>query len=160
MTRKRIPWKQYFMMQALVIAQRSTCDRALVGSVLVKDKRILSTGYNGSVSGQDHCDDVGHQLVDGHCVRTIHSEMNSLISCAKNGVSTDDMEIYVTHFPCYNCTKHLLQAGVIKINYYFDYHDSPLAIQLLRDSGVPYEQIKLDRQFVEELAHKLEDGSD
>ena len=137
MTRKRIPWKQYFMMQALVIAQRSTCDRALVGSVLVQDKRILSTGYNGSVSGQDHCDDVGHQLVDGHCVRTIHSEMNSLISCAKNGVSTDDTEIYVTHFPCYNCT-----------------------IQLLRDSGVPYEQIKLDRQFVEELAHKLEDGSD
>ncbi|MCT3465795.1 competence protein ComE [Lactobacillus delbrueckii subsp. bulgaricus] len=160
MTRKRIPWKQYFMMQALVIAQRSTCDRALVGSVLVKDKRILSTGYNGSVSGQDHCDDVGHQLVDGHCVRTIHSEMNSLISCAKNGVSTDDTEIYVTHFPCYNCTKHLLQAGVIKINYYYDYHDSPLAIQLLRDSGVPYEQIKLDRQFVEELAHKLEDGRD
>ena len=86
--------------------------------------------------------------------------MNSLISCAKNGVSTDDTEIYVTHFPCYNCTKHLLQAGVIKINYYYDYHDSPLAIQLLRDSGVPYEQIKLDRQFVEELAHKLEDGSD
>lgn len=85
MTRKRIPWKQYFMMQALVIAQRSTCDRALVGSVLVKDKRILSTGYNGSVSGQPHCDDVGHQLVDGHCVRTIHSEMNSLISCAKMG---------------------------------------------------------------------------
>lgn len=160
MTRKRIPWKQYFMMQALVIAQRSTCDRALVGSVLVKDKRILSTGYNGSVSGQDHCDDVGHQLVDGHCVRTIHSEMNSLISCAKNGVSTDNTEIYVTHFPCYNCAKHLLQAGVIKINYYYDYHDSPLAIQLLRDSGVPYEQIKLDRQFVEELAHKLEDSSD
>ena len=87
MTRKRIPWKQYFMMQALVIAQRSTCDRALVGSVLVNDKRILSTGYNGSVSGQDHCDDVGHQLVDGHCVRTIHSEMNSLISCAKTGLN-------------------------------------------------------------------------
>src|SRR5699024_12107245 len=73
----RIPWKQYFMMQALVIAQRSTCNRALVGSVLVKNNRIIGTGYNGSVSGQPHCDDVGHQMVDGHCVRTIHSEMRS-----------------------------------------------------------------------------------
>lgn len=83
MTRDRIPWKQYFMMQALVIAQRSTCDRALVGSVLVKDDRMIATGYNGSVSGQPHCDDVGHLMVDGHCVRTIHSEMNALIQCAK-----------------------------------------------------------------------------
>ena len=135
--RKRIPWKQYFMMQALVIAQRSTCDRALVGSVLVKKNPIIGTGYNGSVTGQPHCDDVGHQLVDGHCVRTIHSEMNSLIQCARNGVSTDDTEIYVTHFPCYNCAKALVQAGVKKINYYFDYNDSPLAIKLFKDCGVP-----------------------
>ncbi|MDF7668872.1 deaminase [Lactobacillus sp. ESL0703] len=156
--RDRIPWKQYFMMQALVIAQRSTCDRALVGNVLVKDNRIIGTGYNGSVTGAPHCDDVGHQLVDGHCVRTIHSEMNSLIQCAKNGVSTDNTEIYVTHFPCYNCAKALVQAGVKKINYYFDYHDSPLVIALFKDCGVPYEQIKIDRKYVEQLAHKLEDA--
>ncbi|WEV36710.1 deaminase [Lactobacillus sp. ESL0677] len=156
--RDRIPWKQYFMMQALVIAQRSTCDRALVGNVLVKDNRIIGTGYNGSVTGAPHCDDVGHQLVDGHCVRTIHSEMNSLIQCARNGVSTDNTEIYVTHFPCYNCAKSLVQAGVKKVNYYFDYHDSPLAIALFKDCGVPYEQIKIDRKYVEQLAHKLEDA--
>ncbi|WEV70646.1 deaminase [Lactobacillus sp. ESL0785] len=156
--RDRIPWKQYFMMQALVIAQRSTCDRALVGNVLVKDNRIIGTGYNGSVTGASHCDDVGHQLVDGHCVRTIHSEMNSLIQCAKNGVSTDNTEIYVTHFPCYNCAKALVQAGVKKINYYFDYHDNPLVIALFEDCGVPYEQIKIDRKYVEQLAHKLEDA--
>ncbi len=154
----RIPWKQYFMMQALVIAQRSTCDRALVGSVLVKDNRIIGTGYNGSVTGEPHCDDVGHQLVDGHCVRTIHSEMNSLIQCARNGVSTDNTEIYVTHFPCYNCAKALVQAGIKRINYYFDYHDSPLAIALFNDCGVPYEQIKIDRKYVEQLAHKLEEA--
>ncbi|MCO6530930.1 MULTISPECIES: deoxycytidylate deaminase [Lactobacillus] len=154
----RIPWKQYFMMQALVIAQRSTCDRALVGSVLVKDNRIIGTGYNGSVTGEPHCDDVGHQLVDGHCVRTIHSEMNSLIQCARNGVSTDNTEIYVTHFPCYNCAKALVQAGIKRINYYFDYHDSPLAIALFKDCGVPYEQIKIDRKYVEQLAHKLEEA--
>lgn len=152
----RIPWKQYFMMQALVIAQRSTCDRALVGSILVKDKRIISTGYNGSISGQVHCDDVGHQMVDGHCVRTIHSEMNCLIQCAKNGISCGGCEIFVTHFPCYNCTKALLQAGIKKINYYFDYRDNPLAIQLLHDCQVPYEKIEIDRKYVAELEEKLE----
>lgn len=154
--RNRIPWKQYFMMQALVIAQRSTCDRALVGNVLVKDNRIIGTGYNGSVTGEPHCDDAGHQLVNGHCVRTIHSEMNSLIQCARNGVLTDNTEIYVTHFPCYNCAKALVQAGIKKVNYYFDYHDSPLTIALFKDCGVPYEQIKIDRKYVEQLAHKLE----
>lgn len=157
MVRDRIPWKQYFMMQALVIAQRSTCNRALVGSILVKDKRIIGTGYNGSVSGQPHCDDIGHQMVDGHCVRTIHSEMNTLIQCAKNGVSTDNTEIYVTHFPCYNCTKALLQAGVKRINYYYDYHDNPLALELLEQVGVVADQIRIDRKYVESLAHKLED---
>lgn len=157
MVRDRIPWKQYFMMQALVIAQRSTCNRALVGSILVKDKRIIGTGYNGSVSGQPHCDDIGHQMVDGHCVRTIHSEMNTLIQCAKNGVSTDNTEIYVTHFPCYNCTKALLQAGVKRINYYYDYHDNPLALELLEQVGVEADQITIDRKYVESLAHKLED---
>lgn len=154
--RNRIPWKQYFMMQALVIAQRSTCDRALVGNVLVKDNRIIGTGYNGSVTGEPHCDGAGHQLVNGHCVRTIHSEMNSLIQCARNGVLTDNTEIYVTHFPCYNCAKALVQAGIKKVNYYFDYHDSPLTIALFKDCGVPYEQIKIDRKYVEQLAHKLE----
>lgn len=155
--RDRIPWKQYFMMQALVIAQRSTCDRALVGSVLVKDNRIIGTGYNGSVTNEPHCDDIGHQIVANHCVRTIHSEMNSLIQCARNGVSTDHTEIYVTHFPCYNCAKALVQAGIKKINYYFDYHDNPLAIELFKDCEVPYEQIKINRNYVEQLAHKLED---
>lgn len=144
------------MLQALVISQRSTCNRALVGSVLVKDQRIIGTGYNGSVSGQAHCDDVGHQMLDGHCVRTIHSEMNSLIQCAKNGVSTSGTEIFVTHFPCYNCTKCLLQAGVKKINYYYDYRDNPLAIDLLKKCGVPYEQIKIDRRYLSSLVKEIE----
>ena len=76
---------------------------------------------------------------------------------ARLGVSTDDTEIYVTHFPCYNCCKALVQAGIKKINYYFDYRDNPLALKLLHDCGVPYEQIKIDRKYVEGLAHKLEE---
>ena len=83
--------------------------------------------------------------------------MNSLIQCAKNGVSTAGTEIYVTHFPCYNCTKALVQAGVKRINYYFNYRDNPLAMKLLQDCGVPHEQIKIDRKYVESLEHKLEE---
>lgn len=155
MANHRIPWEQYFMMQALVISQRSTCNRALVGNVLVKDKRIIGTGYNGSVTGQAHCDDVGHQMVDGHCVRTIHSEMNTLIQCAKNGVSTLNTEIYVTHFPCYNCTKALIQAGIKRVNYFFDYRDNPLAVDLLKKTGVEVNQIKLDSSYVQNLVEEI-----
>lgn len=158
--RTRIPWQQYFMMEALVISQRSTCDRALVGSVLVKDQRSLATGYNGSVTGQAHCDEIGHQMVDGHCVRTIHSEMNALIQCAKNGVSTSGTEIFVTHFPCYNCTKALLQAGIKKVNYYYDYRDNPLALELLEKCQVPVEQIKIDKKYVAELSRILDQADE
>lgn len=160
MTRDRIPWKQYFMMQALVISQRSTCNRALVGSVLVKDDRLIATGYNGSVSGQPHCDEVGHLMVDGHCVRTIHSEMNTLIQCAKNGISTENTEIYVTYFPCFNCAKCLVQAGIKKINYYYDYHDDPLTLKLLREKGVAIEQVRLERKYVEGLEEHLKKAED
>ena len=151
----RIPWPQYFMMQALVIAQRSTCNRALVGSVLVKNERVIGTGYNGSVSGEPHCDDVGHQMVDGHCVRTIHAEMNTLIQCAKNGISTEGTEIFVTYFPCYNCTKCLVQAGIKKINYYYDYHDNPLALELLSHKKIPVVQVKLQKKYLDSLYQRL-----
>ena len=155
MSRNRIPWKQYFMMQALVISQRSTCDRALVGSVLVKGDRMIATGYNGSVSGQAHCDDVGHLMVDGHCIRTIHSEMNTLIQCAKNGISTENTEIYVTYFPCFNCAKCLVQAGIKKINYFYDYHDDPLTLKLLQDKHIGLEQVKLEKKYVQDLEQQL-----
>ena len=96
----RIKWDQYFMMQAVLLASRSTCERLSVGAVIVRDKRIIAGGYNGSVAGDDHCIDVGCYLVDGHCVRTIHAEMNAILQCAKFGESTDNAEIYVTDFPC------------------------------------------------------------
>lgn len=155
MNYKRIPWQQYFMMQALVIAQRSTCDRALVGSVLVKDARMIASGYNGSVHGQPHCDEVGHQIVDGHCVRTIHSEMNALLQCASNGIFTQDTEIYVTHFPCYNCSKALAQAGVAKVNYFYDYRVDPLAKELFEKVGVEVNKITIDPHYLENLLAEI-----
>jgi len=97
---KRIPWDQYFMSQSLLLSTRSTCERLAVGATVVRDRRVISGGYNGSVSGAEHCIDVGCKVVDGHCVRTVHAEANALLQCAKFGASTAGADIYVSHFPC------------------------------------------------------------
>ena len=80
MNHKRKNWNEYFMDIAELIATRATCDRKHVGAVIVKGRRILATGYNGSVSGGDHCTEVGHLMVDGHCLRTVHAEVNAILN--------------------------------------------------------------------------------
>jgi len=144
MKRERIPWDQYFMLQALVISTRSTCNRLAVGATVVRDKRIIAAGYNGSVSGDDHCLDEGCYMVDGHCVRTIHAEMNAILQCAKFGEATDGAEIYVTDFPCLQCTKMLLQAGIRKITYMRSYHNDPYAQKLIDLKHVVLNQVTVD----------------
>ena len=140
---KRKNWKEYFMQITELVASRSTCDRAWVGCVIVNDdNRIVSTGYNGSVSGHPHCDDVGHTMRDGHCIATIHAEMNALLYCAKEGISVKGCSAYITHFPCLNCTKALIQAG-IKNNYYQnDYRIDDYAVLLLNRSNTHFEKIE------------------
>ncbi|HJE86657.1 ComE operon protein 2 [Levilactobacillus brevis] len=152
MQRERIPWDQYFMLQALVISTRSTCNRLSVGATLVRDKRIIAAGYNGSVSGDDHCLDEGCYLVDGHCVRTIHAEMNAILQCAKFGEATDGAEIYVTDFPCLQCTKMLLQAGIRKITYMRNYHNDPYAQKLIALKHVELNQVQVDPQLLTQLS--------
>lgn len=151
MTKERIPWDQYFMLQALVISTRSTCNRLSVGAVIVRDRRIIAAGYNGSVSGDDHCLDQGCYLVDGHCVRTIHAEMNAILQCAKFGEATDQAEVYVTDFPCLQCTKMLLQAGIQKITYLRNYHNDPYAQKLLRLKNVTVNQVTVDATLLDTL---------
>src|SRR5699024_12837608 len=107
---ERISWNQYFMAQSHLIALRSTCELLTVGATIVRDKRIIAGGYNGSVSGSAHCVDEGCYVIDGHCVRTIHAEMNAILQCAKFGASTAGAEIYVTHFPCLQSCKSIIQA--------------------------------------------------
>jgi dCMP deaminase len=121
MGNKRPDWDTYFMNVAKEIAKRSTCNRAEVGALIVKNKRIIGQGYNGSISGHDHCDDVGHLLVDCSCKRTVHAEMNALMMCVRFGISVEESTVYVTHQPCQDCTKHLNQAGVKRIIYLHDY---------------------------------------
>lgn len=135
----RKSWNEYFMDLALTVATRSTCDRAFVGCVLVNgDNRIVSTGYNGSVTGNPHCDEVGHKIRDGHCIATIHAEMNALLYCAKEGISVKGCICYVTHFPCLNCTKSLIQAGISKIYYHEGYRMDEYALELLDKNHIAY----------------------
>lgn len=138
----RTSWEEYFMHIAEIVSERGTCDRAYVGCVLVnKDNRIVSTGYNGSLAGNPQCDEIGHKMRDGHCIATIHAEMNAILYCAKEGITVKNSICYVTHFPCLNCTKALIQSGISKIYYKEGYRIDEYAIELLKNNNIEYIQI-------------------
>jgi dCMP deaminase len=121
--RKRADWDEYFMNVARVVSSRSTCDRKFVGAVIVRDKTILSTGYNGSVRKLPHCDETGHMMENNHCVATIHAEANAIIQAAKNGVCIDGASIYTTASPCWICFKLIANAGLRRICFGEFYRD-------------------------------------
>ncbi len=121
--KKRLDWDEYFMDIAKVISSRSTCDRKFVGSVIVRDKTILSTGYNGSIRKLEHCDEVGHMMENDHCVATIHAEANAILQAAKNGVCIDGATIYTTASPCWPCFKLIANAGLKRVCYGEFYRD-------------------------------------
>ena len=110
MTDKRINWDNYFMEIATLVATRATCDRKHVGSVITRDNIILSTGYNGSIRGLVHCDDVGHLIENNHCIRTVHSEANAIAQAARLGIAIDKATIYTTASPCWSCFKLLTNS--------------------------------------------------
>ena len=120
----RVSWDEYFMNISRVVATRATCDRKHVGAVLVRDKTILSTGYNGSIRGLPHCTEAGHMMEDGHCVATVHAEANAIIQAAKNGVRIDGAELYTTASPCWSCFKLIANAGIRAIYYGEFYRDA------------------------------------
>lgn len=109
---------------ALDVASRATCDRKQVGAVIVHNRTILSTGYNGSIQGMPHCDEVGHMMEDDHCVATIHAELNAIIQAARNGTRIEKgSSIYVTASPCWTCFKAIANAGISHIYYGEFYRD-------------------------------------
>jgi dCMP deaminase len=121
--RQRSSWDQYFMDIARQVATRATCDRKHVGALLVRDRTILSTGYNGSIRGLPHCDEVGHMMENGHCVATVHAEANAIIQAAKNGVRIDGATMYTSASPCWSCFKLIANAGCTRIVYGEFYRD-------------------------------------
>lgn len=114
---KRQSWDSYFINIAKVVATRSTCDRKHVGAVIVRDRSILATGYNGSMRGMPHCDDDGHMMHATHCIRTVHAEANAIVQAACNGTSIKGSTIYVTAIPCFECFKLIVNAKIQNIIY-------------------------------------------
>ena len=209
----RLPWDRYWMVMAHLTATRSTCDRGHyllfdpgrhgIGAILVKNKRVIAGGYNGSAPGQPHCNQLvcteckqvinaipeaypllratdmrrfevtrladhqhdnclgssysvpgtwkgGHILVEGHCVRTIHSEMNALLQCALDGVSPAGAALYCTASPCFDCSKAIIRAGIIKVIYGQAY-DSRYGLSgdvatLFTDAGIKFEELVITRE--------------
>ena len=119
----RASWDDYFMAIARVVSSRSTCDRKFVGAVIVRNRTILSTGYNGSIRGLPHCSEVGHMMEGGHCVATIHAEANAILQAARNGVTIEGSSLYVTASPCWNCFKACANSGIVRICYGEFYRD-------------------------------------
>lgn len=146
MSGQRASWDEYFMSIARQVATRSTCDRKHVGAVIVRDKMILATGYNGSIRGLPHCDEEGHLMEDGHCTRTVHAEANAIVQAARNGVRVEGGHIYVTASPCFGCFKMVANAGLSRIVFGEFYRDqrifelaSRLGIELLH---LPIESVR------------------
>ena len=135
-------WDEYFLKLAMLASERATCPRMHCGCVLVRKKNVVATGYNGSIPGDDHCEDAGCIVVDNHCMRTNHAEMNALTQAAKLGNSVDGASAYVTNMPCTTCAKALIAAGIKRVVVFSDYHDT-LATQFFAKAGVRIDKIAM-----------------
>lgn len=133
----RLDWDEYFMSIALLASCRSPCERLHVGSVIVKNNRIISMGYNGFIAGATHIS----RVLDNHEQSIIHSEINAISDCAKRGVSLDSSKIYITHYPCPNCFKSIAACGIKEIYYLNDYNNNPIVSELANDSNISIQKI-------------------
>ena len=138
---KRPSWDEYFLKLAMLASERATCPRMHCGCVLVKDRFVLATGYNGSLPGPPHCEDEGCLIVDNHCVRTNHAEINAVVQATRHGVNIVGSTAYITNMSCTTCAKALIAAGIKRVVVFSDYHDT-LATKFYNDAGV--EIVKMD----------------
>ena len=150
-------WDEYFLNMLNVVSTRATCDRGKSSAILVRNNRIISTGYVGAPIGLPSCDEVGHQLVkitateilsdtvlgessqSIHCIRTLHAEHNAILNCAKEGVSTIGSTVYCTMVPCRNCAMAIIQAGIIRVVAKHPYHKGDESIAMFETVGIELE---------------------
>jgi len=137
----RPSWDDYFMDITFQVAKRSTCDRARVGSIIVKERRILTTGYNGAPAGLPHCDEVGHLMENNHCVATIHAEANAIVQAARNGVQIKSASIYITASPCWSCFKLIANVGIQAV-YYGEFYRDERIFEVAKTLGIQLTQVK------------------
>jgi dCMP deaminase len=146
----RPTWDEYFIQIMDIVGSRGTCDRGKSGCVIVKDKRIISTGYVGAPIGCKHCDEVGHEMhtvihedntESRHCIRTTHAEQNAIVQAARMGVSTEDAVLYCKMTPCYACAKMIINSGIIRVIALKDYHAGSRSKDLFKEAGVSFELV-------------------
>ena len=133
---KRLTWDEYFVSLSLLLASRSPSMRLKVGSVIVKNNRIISAGYNGFPASTEHVS----IMKNDHEINTIHSELNAIGDAAKRGVSIQGATIYINYFPCIYCTKSIIASGIKKVVYYKDYHNDDLVHILFKNSNINFVQ--------------------
>ena len=146
----RLEWPDYFMSIAILASTRSPCHRLKVGCVIVRDNRILSTGYNGFLPGKPH----ESIVLNNHEQATVHAEQNAICHAAKNGININKSQAYITHYPCINCYKSLAAAGISNIFYLNDYKNDPIVEQINKDNEITITKItdlnnleRLNNQF-------------
>jgi dCMP deaminase len=140
---QRVSWDRYFMNLAVQAATRSTCPRKSVGAVVVRDKAVLATGYNGSIRGLPHCTEVGCLMDNDHCVRTVHAEANAILQAARHGVRIEQADIYVTSSPCWDCFKLIANAGIGRVLFVEFYRDDRIT-QYAREAGIELVHLGLE----------------
>jgi dCMP deaminase len=163
----RPSWDDYFMAVVKIVAARGNCDRLYAGAVLTKNNRIIATGYNGAPAGLPTCNEVGHLLEDGHCVRTVHGEHNALLQAARiSGPSAEGGTLYTKYSPCIHCAKYIIATGVKRIVIGKIYR-SPQALDMLKDASLeiviyqenPEWQKELISIFSEEIPQRVNEGT-
>ena len=147
----RPSWDEYFIKIMDFVGERATCDRGRSGCVIVRDKRIITTGYVGSPQGMPHCDEVGHLMqevlnengqVSQHCVRTIHAEQNAICQAAKYGISLEGATMYGNMEPCYVCARMIVAVGIKRVVCKKRYHRAQLSRDLFKMAGVELDVIE------------------
>ncbi|NLF89408.1 cell division protein DedD [Candidatus Bathyarchaeota archaeon] len=153
-------WDRYFLDMCEAVAARATCDRGKCGSVIVKDKRIMTTGYVGAPAGLPHCDEAGHDLrrmineegqITQHCVRTLHAEQNAILQAARFGIPLEGSTLYCKMTPCRTCAMMVVNAGIKRVVCEKRYHADKDTIEIFRQAGIDLtimneEFVKYDKQ--------------
>jgi len=159
-THKRPSWDEYFLKIMEMVGTRSTCDRGRTGCVIVKDKRLLTTGYAGSPIGVKHCDEVGHEMSkvvhnDGtesqHCIRTTHAEQNAIVQAARVGLALDGATLYCNMTPCYICAKMIINVGIKKVIANKDYHAGARSKEVFKEAGVEFSLVNTETETYEKM---------
>lgn len=156
----RPSWDEYFLNLVEMVGTRGTCDRGRSGCVIVKDKRILSTGYVGSPVGTKHCDEIGHEMhtvqhEDGHeskhCIRTAHAEQNAIVNAARFGTALEGATLYCHMTPCYACAKMIINAGIKRVVCNKDYHAGGRSKEIFKEAEISYDLVSSETQTYKDM---------